>query len=69
MSSLRMKKLKKLVLIVVIMALIFSLGPVFLEAWSCEDAFFQCWLENMWLPDYAIVYCGTGYAFCKKYIK
>ncbi len=69
MSSSRIKRLRKLVIIVVIIGLFFSLGPTFLEALSCEDAFFECWLENMWLPDFAIVYCGTGYAFCKKYVE
>jgi len=61
--------IKKLSLTLVVFVLLFSLGATFLEAWSCKDAFFQCWLENMGQSDFAIIYCGIGYVFCEKYIK
>ena len=59
---------RKLVLMVILISLLFNLSPAFLEGGSCENAFFQCWIENLWFPDFAAVYCTTGYLFCRKYV-
>lgn len=69
MQSQTFKNIKKIGLFLVIVALIFSLGTTFIEAWSCEEAFALCWIDYLYMPDIGFVYCGTGYLFCKKYIE
>jgi len=50
----------------------FSLGlqAEVLPANVCEKAFFECFMDplNNALPFFGPIYCGIGYAFCKKYI-
>jgi len=47
-----------------------GLGSADLRAGVCEDAFVRCIgdLYNQVLGGFGTIYCGVGFAFCKKYI-
>ncbi len=64
------KNLNKLLILVVLFAVIFSLNVSFVEAADCEDAFIRCVddpLSHIYMGGEII--CIVGYVFCKKYIE
>jgi hypothetical protein len=52
---------------VFILLLSFLALPV--EARSCEQALLDCWDDYSWMALAGAVFCGTGYLFCKKYVR
>jgi len=61
---------KKIAFILVIFTIFISLSAVSLEAGKCEEAFFRCFDDPYWRAvPFGIIYCETGYLFCKKYIE
>lgn len=63
------RSMKKITLILIVLALIFNLSWTSLEAGSCEEAFAICFVGyTPNLTDVGVAYCGIGYLFCKKYL-
>ena len=61
---------KKIAFILVIFTIFISLSAVSLEAGRCEEAFFRCLDDPFWkAAPFGIIFCATGYFFCKKYIE
>ncbi len=41
-----------------------------LSAGGCEKGFFMCVSDPYWqATPFGVVFCGSGYLFCKKYIE
>jgi hypothetical protein len=50
--------------------LLLCAGAIDLHAGECEKAFMRCIQDPYWQAvTFGVVYCATGYAFCKKYIE
>jgi len=67
----RFGKLTATALLALILGLGLGIGaPPQLRASVCEEALFRCLDDffNQVLGPFGTVYCGIGFAFCKKYI-
>ena len=50
--------------------LFLGLGMIQLHSGECERAFLRCSEDPYWQAvAFGVVYCATGYIFCKKYIE
>jgi hypothetical protein len=50
--------------------LFLCMGMIHLQSGECEKAFMRCTQDPYWQAvTFGVVYCATGYAFCKKYIE
>lgn len=67
----RVKIIKKgLAIGLVFIVFLLCVGIVDLHAGECEKAFQRCIQDPYWQAvAFGVVYCLTGYAFCKKYIE
>lgn len=64
------KCVKGMTIGVVVILLFFSVGVVSLHSGECEKAFLRCSQDPYWQAvTFGVVYCVTGYVFCKKYIE
>ena len=66
----RFGKLTAAALLALILGLGLGIGAPGLRAGVCEEAVLRCLddLYNQVLGPFGAVYCGIGFAFCKKYI-
>jgi len=54
----------------VFMVLFLCIGMIDLHSGGCENAFMRCSQDPYWQAvAFGVVYCVTGYVFCKKYIE
>lgn len=54
----------------VFMVLFLCVGMIDLHSGGCENAFMRCSQDPYWQAvAFGVVYCVTGYVFCKKYIE
>lgn len=50
--------------------LFLCVGMIDLHSRECERAFMRCAQDPYWQAvAFGVVYCATGYVFCKKYIE
>jgi hypothetical protein len=64
------KCLKGIAVAVMFLVFFFCAASVELHSGECERAFMRCTQDPYWQAvAHGIVYCLTGYAFCKKYIE
>jgi hypothetical protein len=62
--------LKGLAIGLVVVVLFLCVGMLDLHSGECEKAFMRCSEDPYWRAvAHGIVYCVTGYVFCKKYIE
>ena len=62
--------MKGLTIGMVFAVLFLSIGMIDLHSGECEKAFMRCVQDPYWQAImFGVVYCVTGYAFCKKYIE
>ena len=66
----RFGKIAAAALLVLILGFGLGLGAPEVRAGVCEEALFRCVDDfyNQVLGPFGTVYCGIGFAFCKKYI-
>ncbi len=61
---------KRLMTLVMVMAMLLVVsGTALPDEGGCEMGLVECWMDYWHMPDIAVVYCGTGYVFCKKYVE
>jgi hypothetical protein len=64
------RKWKGACVAMVFMVLFLCVGMIDLQSGECEKAFARCSQDPYWQAiAHGIVYCITGYVFCKKYIE
>lgn len=64
------KRKKGITIGMVFIVLFLCIGMTELHSGECEKAFLRCTYDPIWqAAAFGIVYCGTGYLFCKKYIE
>ena len=61
---------KGLTIVMVFAVLFICAGMTSLHSDGCEKAFLRCTEDPYWQAvAFGVVYCITGYVFCKKYIE
>lgn len=64
------KRMKGITIGMVFIVLFLCIGMIELHSGECEKAFLRCSYDPYWqAAAFGIVYCATGYLFCKKYIE
>jgi len=64
------KRMKGLTIGMAIVIMFLCIGMIDLYSGECERAFMRCTQDPYWQAvTFGVVYCITGYAFCKKYIE
>ena len=64
------KRSRGLAIGMVFLVLFIFVGMIDLHSNECEKAFMRCSQDPYWRAViYGVVYCVTGYVFCKKYIE
>ncbi len=64
------KCMKGITIGLVIVVFFLCIGMSDLHSGECEKAFMRCTEDPFWrATPFGVVYCITGYVFCKKYIE
>jgi hypothetical protein len=64
------KRMKGMTVGLIFLVLFFGVGMIDVRSAECENAFMRCTSDPYWQAvAFGVVYCVTGYVFCKKYIE
>jgi hypothetical protein len=64
------KCMKGMTIGMAVVLIFFCAGVTGLHSGACESAFLRCSSDPYWQAvAFGVVYCVTGYVFCKKYIE